>query len=79
MNRRDVMIRRHVSNGAAANDPDDVMFFVLLDAHHHIRRQAVLHVDIFDARIINDVDAPAVAAQHDFSVQPFRDGEAFCV
>ena len=79
LDRRHMVVRRHIRDGAAAYDPDHVMRFVPLEPHHDIRGQAVLHVDVFYAGFIDDINTAAVAAQHDFPVQSFFDGEALCV
>ena len=60
LDRRHMVVRRHIRDGAAAYDPDHVMRFVPLEPHHDIRGQAVLHVDVFYAGFIDDINTAAV-------------------
>ena len=76
---RHLIIRGHVGDGIARDDPEEIPRGILLDPQYNVRSQAVLSADMPDARPVDDIDAPAVRAQDDVAVWRFRDREDFRV
>ena len=72
-----LIVRRHIGDGAAGDDPDDPVLHIALETHHNVRRQPVLHINILYAGFVDDIDAAAVGAENDLAVHALLNGETF--
>ena len=74
LNRRHLVVRGHVSDGAAGDDPDQIPISVALEAHHNVGRKPVLHADRFHhAVVIEDINTAAIASHENVAVRALRD------